>query len=277
MTCCFLTASAPAWGAEAFDRSVSPAHHSMAGKSRRLSLVTEELDRLRDVLAGPDQAAILTAIRALGDGGAANAAPLLVEVLAVGAPPPVTVAAIDALRKLRDPASVEVLALYAGNRGPDIRRHAVEALGIFVDGRVVPVLMDRLGDAVADVRGAAAQALATRGEKAATPRMLALLRRNDAAVAGPLGALVPISALSKITELRGGISDDNLATTLGELLKRRDVPESARVEIVKTLSGIPGAASTTALIEYVGNLPARDRRASRSEAQKTIDERGKQP
>jgi HEAT repeat protein len=189
----------------------------------------------------------------------------------------VTVAAIDALRKLRDPGSVEVLALYAGNRGPDIRQHALEALGVFADGRVVPVLMDRLGDAVADVRGAAAQALATRGEKAATPRMLALLRRNDAAVAGPLGTLIPVSARSEITELRGGISDDNLATTLGELLKRRDVPESARLEIVKTLSGIPAAASTTALIEYVGTLPARDRRASRSVAQKTIDERGKRP
>jgi cell division GTPase FtsZ len=86
LTCCLLTASALAWGAEAFDLSASPAHPSMAGKSRRLSLATEELDRLREVLAGSDQTAIVTAMRALGDGGAANAAPLLVEVLARGAP-----------------------------------------------------------------------------------------------------------------------------------------------------------------------------------------------
>ncbi len=277
LTCCLLTAPGATWGAVAFDRSMAPVHLSSAGRARRPLLGTDELDRLRDVLAGTDQTAILAAIQALGDGGAGNAAPLLVEVLAVGAPVPVTVAAIDALKKLRDPTSVEVLALYAGNRGPEIRRHAVEALGIFADGRVVPVLMDRLGDAVVEVRGAAAQALATRGEKTATPRMLALLRRNDAAVAGPLGALAPISLLSEISELRGGIADDNLATTLGELLKRRDVPESGRMEIVKALSGIPGPAATTALIEYVGMLPPQDRRASRSEAQRSVDERAKQP
>ena len=235
------------------------------------------MDRLRDVLAGTDQAAILAAIQTLGEAGESSATTLLVEVLAVGAPPSVSTRAIDALRKLRDPSSIEVLALYAGNRSPEIRRHAVEALGIFADGRVVPILMDRLGDAVAEVRSAAAAALATRGEKGAVPRMLALLKRNDAAVTGPLGALLPVTALAEITDLRGGIADDNLATTLGEVLKRRDLSESVRMEIVKTLLGVQGPASTTALIEYVGMLPAQDRRASKAEAQKIIDERGKQP
>lgn len=247
-----------------------------AAKPRRAPLGTEALDKLRGLLADADQAIILTATQALADSGASNAAQPLIEMLAVGVRPPATIAAIDALKKLRDPTSVEVLALYAGNRGIEIRRHAVEAIGVFADARVVPILMDRLGDAAPEVRAAAADALATRDEKAAVPRLLALFKKNDAAAAAPLGALAPISALGELQQLQGGVSDDNLATALGEMLKRRDVPEPTRVEIVKALAGVLGASSTTALIEYVGSLPASDRRASKVQAQKVVDERGKQ-
>ena len=104
--------------------------------------------------------------------------------------------------------------------------------------------------------------------------MLALLKRNDASVAGPLGMLAPVTALPEIAELQGSIDDDNLATTLGELLKRREVSEPVRIDIIKTLARISGAAATTALIEYTGSLAATDHRPSRAEAQKVIDERG---
>jgi HEAT repeat protein len=244
-------------------------------RSDRAPLGGDAMDKVRALLASTDPEKVVTALRALADSGASNAALPIVELLALGAPPSATIAAVDALKKLRDPTSVEVLNLYSGHRSGEIRRHAVQALGVFADARVVPTLMDRLGDSAPDVRAAAAEALATRAEKAAVPRLLALLKRNDAGAATPLGALAPISAVSSIAELQGSIDDDNLASALGEMLKRRDVPEAVRVDIVKTLGGVPGASSTTALIEYVAELPGADRRASRTEAQKVIDERGK--
>ena len=264
-----------AWGGDASDRTASRFRASAVSKPRRALLESEALDRLRGLLASDDPATVLTAVKALGDSGAPNAALPLVEMLGVGAQPPATVAALDALKRLRDVSSIEILVLYAGNRGTEIRRHAVEALGTFADGRVVPILMDRLGDGAPEVRAAAAQALATRGEKAAVPRLLALLKRNDATIVGPLGALAPLSTLPEIAGLQGSISDDNLASVLGELLQRQDVSESARLDLVKTLARVPGAASTTALIEYVGTATGRERRPSKSEAQKVIDERGK--
>jgi HEAT repeat protein len=272
-----LGASTAAWGAAR--RARASAHvpgESAAPRPTRSRLSADELDKLRNVLAGTDQTAVIAATKALGDSSAANASVPLVEMLAVGAAPAGTLAAIDALRRLRDPSSIEVLVLYAGNRGPDIRRHAVEALGAFPDARVVPTLLERLGDAAPDVRGAAAEALATRGDKSSAPRLLALLKRNDPGAAAPLGTVAPVSLLPEIAELQGSIDDANLATALGELLKRQDVAEPVRIDIIKTLGRVPGAAATTALIEYVGTLASNDGRPSKAEAQKLIDERGKQ-
>ncbi len=241
----------------------------------RPTLGAEALDKLRDSLAGTDQPAVVAAAKALGESPASNAALPLVEMLAAGARPPGVIAAIDALRKLRDPISVDVLMLYAGNRNPDTRRHAVTALGAFADARVVPTLIERLGDGAPDVRGAAAEALANRAERTSAPRLLALLKRNDAGAAAPLGATAPVSMLPEIAELQGRIDDANLATVLGEFLKRQDMPEPVRIDIVKTLARVPGAASTTALIEYVGTLQSADGRASKLAAQKLVDERSK--
>ena len=257
---------------------------AVAGRARERSpsrpmgppLGAEALDKLRELLAGADEGALTTATQALVQSGSANAALPLVEMLAVGSPPAATVVAIDALKKLHDPSAIEVLILYCGNRSADTRRHAVQALGVFADARVVPTLMERLGDSAPDVRAAAAEALATRNEKSAVPRLLVLMKRNDAGAAAPWGTLAPISSVPAVAELQGSIDDENLGTALGQLLKRHDVPEAARVDIIKTLARVPGASSTTALVEYVGDLPANDRRASRSEAQKVIDERGKQ-
>jgi len=257
------------------DGPAPKSRRSGSTRARRTPLGAQELDKLREVLASADPATVRSATHALGETGAPNAALPLIEMLAVGGQPAATVAAIDALKKLRDPTSVEVLLAYAGNRTVDVRRHAVEALGIFADARVVPALMERLGDDAPEVRAASAEALATRGEKSAVRRMLALLKRNDASVAGPLGTLAPVTALPEIAELQGSIDDDNLATTLGELLKRREVSEPVRIDIIKTLARISGAAATTALIEYTGSLAETDHRPSRAEAQKVIDERGK--
>jgi HEAT repeat protein len=249
---------------------------SESAKPTRATLGPEALDKLRELLAGTDQATVISATTALSESSATNAALPLIEMLAAGTGPPAAIAAIDALRKLRDPSSIDVLVLYASNRSPDMRRHAVEALGGFADARVVPTLVERLGDAAPDVRGAAAEALATRGNKASATRLLALLKRNDASAAAPLGAIAPVSLLPAIAELQGSIDDGNLATALGELVKRQDVAEPVRVDIVKTLARISGAASTTALIEYIATLPTADGRPSKVEAQKVIDERSKQ-
>jgi hypothetical protein len=88
--------------------------------------------------------------------------------------------------------------------------------------------------------------------------------------------LIAPDDVPKLAELRGSIDDAVLATALGEFLKRPSVPDRLRVDVIRTLGRVPGAVATTALVEYLASIPEKDNRASKDEAQKTVDARGAQ-
>ena len=76
-------------------------------------------------------------------------------------------------------------------------------------------------------------------------------------------------------EERGSSVDDNVvASALGEYIKREDVADGLRVDVVRTIGHLSGAAATTALVEYIASVPAKDDRPSKKEAQKLVDEKG---
>ena len=77
----------------------------------------------------------------------------------------------------------------------------------------------------------------------------------------------------QIAELAGSVDDGVLATTLGEYAQRGDVPDRLRSRCVRTIAKLAGAAATTALVEYIASVPAKDDRPSKREAQKLLDER----
>jgi len=243
------------------------------------SLPAARLDAARGALAGEDDAAAIAAAESLGGSGAGNAAEPLAELLAAGATPARTEATLDALAKLGTagaltaPRAFEVLDLYAGHHAPEIRQRAVKALGTIKDPRVVPTLLARLGDAAPGVRAAAGEALAARRERSATPRLFALLKRGDAGAASPLAALATPDLIPQVAELAGTVDDAVVATTLGDYAQRGDVPDGLRLDVVRTIAKLAGAEATTALVEYVASVPAKDDRPSKREAQKLLDER----
>jgi hypothetical protein len=140
---------------------------------------------------------------------------------------------------------------------------------------VTGVLIERLGDAAPEIRASAATALAARREERAAGRLFKLVAKNDAGAAAPLGTLIAANDVPKLAELRGRIDDAVLATALGEFLKRNDVADRLRIDVVRTLARIPGAPATTALVEYLASIPEKDSRASKDETQKIVDARGK--
>jgi hypothetical protein len=244
-------------------------------------LAADRVEGLRVALVGADDAAAIEAAATLGASGASAAAEPLCEVLAAGAAPARLQAVLDALGKLGeahllrgDQTTLDALELYSGHRAPDIRRRAIKALGTINDPRATPALLDRLGDAASDVRASAAQALAARHETKASQRMFALLAMGDAGVAGPLAALATPDMVPRIAELNGTIEDGVIADALGDYVKRPDVPDKLRIDVLRTIAGLSGAVATTALVDYVASVPAKDDRASKKEAQKLLDERG---
>jgi HEAT repeat protein len=259
------------------------AAHKAKAKSGAASpgLPADRLETLRLALAGADDAAAIEAAGTLGASGAPAAAEPLCEVLAAGAAPERLQAVLDALGKLgeahalrADQTTLDALALYTGHRAPDIRRRAIKALGAVNDARATPPLFDRLGDAASDVRAAAAEALAARHDGKAARQMFALLAMGDAGVAGPLAALATPDMVPQIAELAGTIDDGVVADALGDYVKRSDVPDKLRIDVLRTIGGLSGAVATTALVDYIASVPAKEDRASKKEAQKLLDQRG---
>jgi len=262
------------------------ARKSKASKGERASrpgapvLATDRVEALRLALVGADDAAAIEAAATLGASGAPGAAEPLCEVLAAGAAPARLQAVLDAMTKLgeahqlrADQTTLDALSLYSGHRAPDVRRRALKALGTVNDARATPPLLERLGDAASDVRAAAAEALAARHEGKAAPRMFALLSMGDAGVAGPLAALATPDMVPRIAELTGTIDDGVIADALGDYVKRTDVPDKLRIDVLRTIGGLSGAVATTALVDYVASVPAKEDRASKKEAQKLLDQR----
>jgi len=237
-------------------------------------LAPAALEKLRGELRGEDDDAAVQAAKQLGESGSAAATDALISTLAAGTTPARAQAALDGLAPHGMAKALDVLILYAGHRNAELRVHAVKALGAVADRRVTAVLVERLGDSDPKVRTAAAEALAARHDKQATVRLLALVKRNDAGAAGPLGALATPDLIPQLAELQGGIDDGVLATALGEYIKRDDVADKLRLEVVRTIGKLSGAGATTALVEYLAVVPPRDDRPSKREAQKLLDERG---
>ena len=99
-------------------------------------------------------------------------------------------------------------------------------------------------------------------------------KRNDAGAAPALGLLATPDLVPQLAELQGSVDDNVVASALGEYIKRDDVRDEQRVDIVRTIGHLSGAAATTALVEYLATVPAKDERPSKKEAQKLIDDKG---
>jgi HEAT repeat protein len=214
------------------------------------------------------------AAKRLGELGGEGAAEALSAGLSLGLRPAVASEALSSLGKIHDARSTAVVSLWSGNANPKVRLAAVKALGKLSDPKVVDVLLERLGDSEAPVRAAAAEALAARKETRAEKRLFQLVSRNDAGAAGPLGTVMSPDAVPRLAELHGRVDDNVLATGFGEFLKRGDVPDRLRVDVVRTVGRLQGAAATAALAEYLASVPEKDSRPSKEEAQKVIDQRG---
>jgi HEAT repeat protein len=251
----------------------APRKKAKAPRPPRAAAVTAEAGgkAVSDLASEQDDVA-MAAAKKLGE-SPAGLEPLM-AALAVGLHPTVAAEALAALGKLKDGRAFPVLAAYSGNFNAAVRLAAVKGLGGLRDPKVVDIMLERLGDPDGSVRAAAADALGARKEKRAEKRLFLLVARNDSGAAGPLGAVMAVDAVPRLAELKGRVDDAVLANAFGELLKRPDVPDRLRVDVVRTVGRLTGPAATAALVEYLASIPDSDRRPSKEEAQKLVDQKG---
>jgi hypothetical protein len=272
----------PAKGAKAAPKEkVAPAPKAAKGEPKGDDMAAApqadplDLTVARKDLAGADTDGAVDAADRLGKSKDPKATDALLDALSVGASPRVAAAALESLAKQRSARAVPVLLHFTRNRHPELRRKALIALGPFREPRVTQAIMARLGDSAKDVRSTAAQLLAERKEHSAEKILLKLLKRGDETAATALGLVMTADSARRLAELHGTVAEGLLSSALGEYVKRADVADSTRVDVIRTLGKMPGAEATAALVEYIGSVPAGQSRASKTEAQKLIEQRSK--
>jgi len=239
--------------------------------------VAGELESLKAQLQSEDDQKADDAAKKLGESKDQKALEVILDALAVGAPPRVQATLLGDLAGRKDPRALTVLAHYAKNRNPELRKKAVAVLAELNAPPVVPALVEALSDSAPEVRAAAALALGKRKERSAEPKLIQLLQHKDEAGAKALALMGTPELAHRISEMLGQVPDALFCTALGEMLKRPDFgPEPIRVEVVRTLAKVPGADSTSALVEYVAATEKDKMRPSRIEAQKIVDQRSSQ-
>lgn len=227
----------------------------LAGSSVASAQMTGNVDRLKADLHGVDTDRAVAAASALGSLKDARARDALLGALTLGAPPKLLTALLEALGQQQDDKALNMLRHYAGHRNVTVRVAAVSAVAALKHKAVPKVLMDALGDSNPMVRARAARLLADRKEIRAQRSLFKMLRRGDRSAAAPLGRVGGVEAAKQLAEMIGEVDNASISRALGEMLKRKDFgPDPLRLQVVKTICKISGAAATAALVEYIASV-----------------------
>ena len=118
-----------------------------------------------------------TAIYYVGKNKEKRAVPVLIELLRNAQEKETKLNAIEALGKIGDSGSVDLLIAFLGEKENEIRIATIEALGKIKDPRAVKPLINLLKDK--DVQFVAIWALGNIGDKSAIPALTKLLNDPD--------------------------------------------------------------------------------------------------
>ncbi len=235
---------------------------------------TKKVAPSQSAIRSPKVETAIAAAKALGASKSPKAMGELLDALAMGLHPRVASAALDAVALKAKQNSFDVVSFYMHHRNAKVRSSALRVMGALSDKRAKAMVLAALGDPHKSVRASAAEILAAQKTKKAIEPLMSLLKKGDEAAAPALASLANPDLARAVSELIGQAPDGLLARCLGAILMRPDFkPEEARVEVVKALGKIPGNDSLEQLTNYVGAIPEKPPRDSRTEAERIIEAR----
>lgn len=229
-------------------------------------------------LRGGNVALAETAAGELGKSPLPAAMSALLDGLAMGLHPRVASKALASLAVnpgfASNTKSYDIILFYTHHRNAKVRSVAVSTMGMLKDKRAQAAVLASLGDQHKSVRAAASSVLAAQKNRQAIEPMLELLKKGDEASGMALATLADADLARNIAELIGTAPDGLMSRTLGAILMRPGFkPEDARVEVVKAIGKIPGNDSLEQLTNYLGAIPEKPPRKSRSEAEAIVEAR----
>lgn len=259
-------------GASAAQPAKAPAPKKAALKAGKAP-VKQDLSPLVTQLTSTDLETAVKAAATLGASTDPGAHEALLDALAWGMPSTVAISAITAVAQHPAPPDVAALKRYADHHNPSVRSAAFGALALYPHPDAQAAITRGLHDQLASVRGAAAAAAAKGRVRSAIEPLFALLAKGEEPAAQAVAAMADPELARKLGDEIGKFPDAALAHALSLILKRNDFPDTARVDIVRTIGKIKGQEAVTALTDYIDATPKNPPRQSRQEAEKMVEAR----
>lgn len=245
---------------------------SKAGKAP-VKPAKQDLSPLVKELTSTNPEVAVKAAQTLGASTDPGAHEALLDALAWGMPSSVAIASITAVSQHPAPPDVAALKRYADHHNPSVRSAAFGALALYPDPAAQAAIARGLHDQLATVRAAAAAAAAKGRVRISVEPLFALIARGEEPAAQAVATMADPELARKLGEQIGKAPDATLAHALSLIIKRNDFPETARVEIVRTIGKIKGPEAVTALTDYIDATPKNPPRQSRQEAEKMVEAR----
>ncbi len=188
-----------------------------------------------------------------------NVVPPLAALLRSGQPDAITDRALEALRGLAAPTSLDVLTEFTRHRRAGARRRAYLAIAAVQDRRVSTLLEQGLRDSDRAVRGACALALGTIGARGSLDLLFRAFERGVLEAATAIGKLGDSRSVPRFTEHLGQQPLSVMLTGYEQYLRRDDIDEQTKVDIITRLGEVSGAAVRQFLTTYQATLGPRVR------------------
>lgn len=226
-----------------------PGKKGVSTKAAKKKAPTLDLAALSKVLESGDETATLDGLQRISEAAEAEAAPLVDALLIRGANTKVLVRAIEVSQKLAQPASAAPLAPYVSHRKAEVRRAAARALAHTKASEATAALRRALRSSDAEVRSAAARGLGTLGAKDAVEDLFAVLPKETPDAAGPIGTLCSGPECERFVDLMGKLPFDVIESGLEPLLLRAsaDVSDDLKIKVVERLRRLATKAATELL------------------------------
>lgn len=196
--------------------------------------------------------------------------PPLAELLRSGQPDPITDRALEALAGLGHPDSIEILTFFTHHRRVGARRRAYEALAAIDDRRVRPILETGLSDSERTVRASTALALGEIGARESLDILFRAFERGVVEAAIAIGKLGNRQSVERFTEHLGQRPLAIMLSGYHEFLRRDDIPNQVKTDIVARLGEVSGPMVKRFLADYLSTFSERDRSDLKRQVEETI-------
>lgn len=195
--------------------------------------------------------------------------PHLATLLRSGRSDEVTDRALTALGGLAHASAIDVLVEFTRHRRAGARRLAYRALAAIDDPRVPALLEQGLRDSDRNIRAAAARSLGDIDARGSVDTLFVAFDRGVVEAAIAIGKLGNRGSVTRFTEHLGRVPLSVMLSGFTEYVRREDIPEEVKIEIVGRLGDVSGPLVRAFLQRYLDTFPTTGR-ASRSRVRQVV-------